>query len=93
VDYRFAYRRKKPGEHELAEEQRQERETVRRMRGLAIGLSIPMFLAAGPLGGWIIGALLDKWLGTSWLMPTLIILSTIAGFKMAIDMLLRLNKS
>lgn len=93
MEHRFTYRRKKPSPEEQAEERRQERETVRRMRGMAIGLSIPMFLAAGPLGGWLIGALLDQWLGTSWIMPVLIIASTIAGFKMAIDMLLLLNKS
>jgi hypothetical protein len=93
VDHRFTYRRKRPSPEELAEEQRCDREVVRQGRGLAMGLAIPMALASGPLGGWLIGAALDKWLGIAWLMPAMIILGTIAGFKLMIDMLVRLNKS
>ena len=93
VDFRFIFRRKRPDEHEQVEEARQERETVRRMRGMAMGLSIPMSLAAGPIGGWLLGDWLDKLLGTAWIMPTLAILGTLAGFKLAIDMLVKLSRT
>lgn len=93
MDYRIKYRRKKPDEHEAKEEARRERDIVRQGRSLAMGLAIPMSLAAGPIGGWLIGEWLDKLFGTSWIMITLIILGTVAGFKLAIDMLLKISRS
>ncbi len=93
MDFRFKYRRHKPGPHEQAEAARQEREVLHQGRSLAMGLAIPMSLAAGPVSGWLIGDWLDQLFGTSWIMLTMIILGTVAGFKLAIDMLLKLSKS
>lgn len=40
------------------------------------------YLIGGPLGGGLIGWLLDSWLGTSpWLLLTMLVLGTLAGFR------------
>jgi F0F1-type ATP synthase assembly protein I len=93
VDYRFKYKRYRPSPEEESEEQRVEHDAHRRMRGLAIGMSIPISLVGGPVGGWLLGNLLDGWLGTGWIMPTLLIAGTIAGFKLTIDMLKKLSET
>ncbi len=62
------------------------------MRGVAIGLSIPMGMVAGPVGGWLIGSWLDSALGTGFWMITLVCLGTVSGIWMTIEMLMKLGK-
>jgi F0F1-type ATP synthase assembly protein I len=92
VDFRFKYRRKPPDAAEQRAEERLDSDRVRRVRGLAIGLSIPLSLVAGPLAGWLAGGWLDRTLGTGYWTPVLIVLGTAAGLKMVIDMLIRLGQ-
>ena len=91
MDFRFKFKRSKPTPEERRREERERRDTHKRMRGLAVGLSIPISLVAGPLGGWLIGSWLDSILGTSYWMLVLIILGTVAGFKLVVDLLARLG--
>ncbi len=94
MDFRFKYRRHPDSELEKLRqrnEKRQERDRVSRMRGLAYGMSIPMTLAAGPVGGWLLGSWLDRSLNTGFWMITLILLGTIAGLASTIRMLSRLS--
>jgi ATP synthase protein I len=47
-----------------------------------LGNMVLSYLIGGPLGGGIIGWLLDSWLGTSpWLLLSMLVLGTIAGFR------------
>ena len=92
VDYRFKYRRTRAEPHESAEEERVERDRLKRMRGLAIGVSIPMTLVAGPLVGWLVGSWLDRMLGTGYWMVILIVLGTAAGFVAMIEALIVLGR-
>lgn len=92
MDFRIQYNRKRSEPHEIRNEQRAERDRFKRMRGLAVGLSIPSLLVAGPLVGWLIGTWLDNRLGTAYWMVILIIAGTLAGFKAMIDMLIKLGR-
>ncbi|MCC7477148.1 AtpZ/AtpI family protein [bacterium] len=94
MDFRFKYSRHPDSEQERLKKRndaRQEADRVKRMRGLAYGLSIPMTLAAGPVGGWLIGSWLDRSLGTGFWMIVLILVGTLAGLVSTIRMLSRLN--
>lgn len=62
------------------------------MRGVAIGMSIPMGMVGGPIGGWLVGSWLDKTLGTDFWMITLVCLGTASGIWMTIEMLIKLGK-
>ncbi len=93
MDHRFTFRRKRPDEHESRREQRENSEVLRRGRGLAIGMSIPLTMLAGPIGGWFLGNWLDSLFGTGWIGLTLLLAGTVAGFKLAIDMLTKLNRT
>jgi len=64
----------------------------KRMRSMAVGLSVPATLVSGPVAGWLIGTWLDNRLGTGYWMVVLIIIGTIAGFKLMIDMLIKLGR-
>jgi F0F1-type ATP synthase assembly protein I len=92
VDFRFKYRRKKPADHELADEARRERDQLKRMRGLAIGLSIPMTLVGGPVAGWLLGAWMDSLFSTSYWTIVMVVLGTVAGFVAMIEMLIKLGR-
>ena len=92
MDFRFEYRRKPPEEHELRGDQRVEADRVKRMRGLALGISIPMTLVAGPLLGWLLGAWLDRLLGTGYWLVVMIVLGTIGGFVAMIEALIMLGR-
>ena len=92
MDYRFKFDRKKPAEHERTNHEREERDRFKRMRGLAIGLSIPMTLIGGPVAGWLIGSWLDHALGTGFWMVVMIVLGTAAGFCAMIEMLIKLGR-
>lgn len=92
MDYRFKYDRKPPDEHERRSEDRRQGDTARRMRGLAIGLSIPFSLVAGPIAGWLIGTWLDQRLGTQYWLIVLILLCTAASIYMVIELLARLGR-
>lgn len=47
-----------------------------------LGNQVLSYLIGGPLGGALIGWLLDSWLGTSpWLLLLLLVLGTAAGFR------------
>ena len=47
-----------------------------------LGNMVLSYLIGGPLGGGLIGWLLDGWLGTSpWLLLTMLFLGTVAGFR------------
>ena len=93
MDYRFQFRRTKPAPEELSEQARIETDRVRRMRGLSYGMAIPISLLAGPIGGYFLGEMLDHHFHNEIWVPLLIVLGTAAGFKMVIDMLIRLGKT
>jgi len=92
VDFRFKYSRTPPDEHEKRGEERRQTDTTRRIRGLAVGLSIPMSLVAGPVAGWLIGGWLDRELGTGYWMTVLILLCTAASIFMVIELLAQLGR-
>jgi len=46
-------------------------------RQIALFTSVPFVLAAGPIVGWFVGKLLDKWLNTA---PYLMYLFILLGF-------------
>ena len=93
MDFRFKYRRTKSSLPEVKREQREQSEVVRRMRGLAVGVSIPMSMVAGPVAGWLIGSWLDQRFGTAYWLPVLILVGTAAGIMMVIEMLVKLGRS
>ena len=92
MDYRFKYHRGRKAPEELQGEKKREADTLLRTRGLAIGLSIPMSLLSGPLAGWLLGSWLDRIFRTGYWTLTLILLGTVAGLKLVIDMLIKLGK-
>jgi F0F1-type ATP synthase assembly protein I len=92
VDFRFKYRRHRAEPHELANKERIARDRLTRMRGLAIGMSIPLTLVAGPLVGWLAGSWLDRLLGTSYWLIALIVVGTVAGFVAMIEALVVLGR-
>lgn len=92
MDFRFQYRRRRSSPEEQQGEQRRESDVLLRTRGLAIGLSIPMSLAAGPLAGWLLGSWLDRTFHTGFWTLTLIVLGALAGLLMVIEMLIKLGK-
>lgn len=92
MDFRFKYDRKKPAEHELAEQARAEHDRLKRMRGLAIGLSIPMTLIGGPVAGWLLGVWMDSLFGTTYWMIVMVVLGAVAGFVAMIEMLVKLGR-
>ena len=53
-----------------------------------IGFALP----AGAFAGWLIGAGLDKWLGTTWITIVGVILGIVAGFTEMIRAIIRLSK-
>ena len=51
-------------------------------KGYAQGSRVLAELIGAPIGGGLIGWLLDRWLGTSpWLMLTLLVLAIVAAFR------------
>jgi F0F1-type ATP synthase assembly protein I len=92
MDFKFRYNRRPQSAEAAAQEQRLEADREKRMQGLAMGLTIPTTLLGGVVGGWLLGSLLDRWQGTTFWMPTLIILGTVAGMSTTILLLSRLNK-
>lgn len=50
-------------------------------------------LPAATFAGWVVGALLDKWLHTTWLYLLGLILGIVAGFVELIRTVLRSEKS
>jgi F0F1-type ATP synthase assembly protein I len=92
VDFRFRYdRHRRPPEYKV-DTQRREQDTQLRMRGLAIGLTIPTALAGGPLGGWLLGSWIDRLAGTHIWMPILTIGGTLAGLASVLEMLIKLGR-
>lgn len=53
-----------------------------------IGFALP----AGTVVGWLIGAALDKWLGTHWIATTGLIVGVIAGFTEMIRAISQISK-
>lgn len=92
MDFRFKYDREPPDEHVKRGEDRRQTDTTRRVRGLAIGLSIPMMLVSGPIAGWIVGGWLDHKLGTGYWLAVLILLFTAASIYMVIELLTHLGR-
>lgn len=92
MDFRFKYRRKRPADYELAEEARTERDLLKRMRGLAIGLSIPMTLIGGPVAGWLLGLWMDHLFSTSYWTIVMVVIGAVAGFVAMIEMLVKLGR-
>ncbi|HYH85401.1 MAG TPA: AtpZ/AtpI family protein [Pyrinomonadaceae bacterium] len=75
-------------ENELEEQQESNAETTRKgsmayAAGLAIFFSVLTFMG--------IGWLLDRWLGTSWLMITGILLGSVVGFYEFIRIISKIN--
>lgn len=92
MKFHFQFNRKRPDKHERANQRREERDLNKRMRGLSIGLSIPMTLVGGPVAGWLIGSWLDHLLGTGFWMVAMIVIGTVAGFMAMIEMLVKLGR-
>ncbi len=92
MDYRFKYDRKPPSDEQRRGEERRQSDTSRRMRGLAIGLSIPFSLVAGPVAGWLLGSWLDQRLDTQYWLIVLILLFTAASIYMVIELLAQLGR-
>lgn len=92
MDFRIKYDRKRPDKYERANEARTERDRLKRMRGLAIGLSIPMTLIGGPVAGWLLGLWMDNLFQTGYWLIVMIVLGTIAGFVAMIEMLVKLGR-
>lgn len=92
MDFRFQYRRGRPKPEQVRSEREREKDKLRRTRGLAIGMTIPLSMIAGPLGGWFIGAWLDRTFHTSYWVAVFVILGAVAGIKMVIDMLVKLGR-
>lgn len=58
------------------------------LRQLGLLLQIPGVLGAGPLVGYFVGSTLDRWLGTDpWFMTGSLILGTIAGARLMLQIL------
>lgn len=93
MDYKFKYDRDRPDEAKQRGMQREQKETTRRMRGMAIGLSIPASMVAGPIAGWLVGGWLDNHFGTGFWMITLILLFTAASIYTVIEMLALLGRN
>jgi len=95
MDFRFKYRRHPASRHEATREERQEQEVERRSQGLAVGMGIPFTLAGGPITGWLAGAGIDKLVHTQgshlWTI-ILILLGTVAGLVMTVELLSKLNR-
>jgi F0F1-type ATP synthase assembly protein I len=95
MDFRFKYDRKKPPPAVQAERARREHDSQKISRGLAYGLTIPMMMLSGPLGGWLLWSWLKghtAW-GSDITLVVLILLGTAASFYMVVDLLGRLSKS
>ena len=91
MDPRFRYRRKKPSEQELRREENTERDREKRFRALSYAMVIPAYLVGGTLSGWFFGSWLDERNGTSFWLPLLVVLFTVAAFVMVIRLMTRLN--
>lgn len=53
---------------------------------------IALILPASVAAGMILGAGLDKWLGTKWMLLTGVVLGAVAGFYQLIRGLMKLSK-
>jgi F0F1-type ATP synthase assembly protein I len=53
---------------------------------------IALILPASVIAGMIIGAGLDKWLGTKWMLLTGVVLGAVAGFYQLIRGLMKASK-
>lgn len=53
---------------------------------------IALILPASVVAGMILGAGLDKWLGTKWMLLTGVVLGAVAGFYQLIRGLMKLSK-
>lgn len=53
---------------------------------------LALVLPASVVAGMILGAVLDKWLGTTWIMLTGVVLGAVAGFYQLARGLIKLSK-
>ena len=53
-----------------------------------IGFALP----AGTIAGWLLGAMLDKWLGMTWMKTAGLIVGIIAGFSEMIRAITQISK-
>ena len=53
-----------------------------------IGFALP----AGTIAGWLVGAMLDKWLGTTWIKTAGLIVGIIAGFLEMFRAVMQISK-
>jgi F0F1-type ATP synthase assembly protein I len=53
---------------------------------------IALILPASVIAGMILGAGLDKWLGTKWMLLTGVVLGAVAGFYQLIRGLMKVSK-
>ncbi len=64
------------------------------VRQLALAGTIPIMMAVGPVIGFVIGKLLDEWLGTTpWLMVLFIALGFVAAGKEVYDVVRKISKN
>lgn len=62
-------------------------------RGIGIGFTIPMMLAASVIVGCLIGYYLDQWLGTSpWLFLLFLALGITAGIRETMLLIRKINE-
>lgn len=59
-----------------------------RLRELGFLIQIPATLAAGPLVGYVLGSILDRWLGADpWMMGGGLMLGAIASIRLMLQLL------
>lgn len=71
---------------------KEQRQTASTYRQIAKYSQIGFMLPAAVLVGWLIGAALDKWLGTTWLYLAGLVFGIVAGFVQLFRMLLSAEK-
>jgi F0F1-type ATP synthase assembly protein I len=76
-------------------EQGKGEDSSRKDSGLVLAIKyshIGFALPAGTIVGWLIGAALDKWLGTTWIKTAGLIIGIIAGFAEMIRAITQISK-
>jgi F0F1-type ATP synthase assembly protein I len=79
----------------MPEDSTENDQSSRKDRGLVLAVKyshIGFALPAGTIAGWLVGAMLDKWLGTRWITIAGLIVGIIAGFMEMIRAVMQISK-